>query len=45
MQPLVWEKIFDFEDEELLDLEWIENELENIYFNGRNYYSDWYYSD
>lgn len=42
IKKLIWEKIFDFEDEEL---ERIENELENIDFDGRYYYSNWYYSD
>ena len=44
IRKLIWEKIFNFEDE-LLNTEWIEQWLENIDFDGRYYYSDWYYSD
>ena len=44
IKKIIWEKIFDFEDE-LLSTNWIEDELENIDFYGRNYYSDSYYSD
>ena len=44
IRKLIWEKIFDFKDE-LLNTEWIEHGLENIHFDARYCYSDWYYSD
>ena len=48
IKKIIWEKIFDFEDE-LLNTNWIEDELENIDFYDRNnldsYYSDEYYTD
>ena len=44
-KKIIWEKIFDIEDEELEN--WIEDQLEQIYLNDDSYYSylDNYYSD
>ena len=35
VKKIIWKKIFDYEDE-LLSTNWIEDELENIDFFGRN---------